>query len=442
MKKEEFREMVEKNDGNLYLTGKSVVLVLNKKEINHIEYTVMGFDERKVRKVFPKARKKQNDLFRYKMMIETEEMVVYFSPSKDIEEFLQTKTLNIDALAVKVHKDHQIFEEEIVDPFDVSEKIKENKITLMYAPTDENEIDKLFEEYMYNYKINNRKQILSVEELEELEKTFDVELKKGIYLKGIYFKETEDGEYVKSEFLENPLEFYRLIRKTTELKMDIDEDIYAIIKKAKEEIKQLNEQSVLEELKEVLKLEEPSVFFEKLDEIEMLDLHFKELKNMKTYHTDKYYKTLKLIDKMKAKDEIERFATLLHLLEKEHIRKFLERFNLPRYIEDITDFVMENYMQIHKLSKLEAIQIVKLIEKLKQIYEKEKEIEENSIILNLLNNKEELEEENLIGKANITRFNKLYNDTKNEIGKINEQAKIELITEKMKIKENKKTKEL
>lgn len=133
-------------------------------------------------------------------------------------------------------------------------------------------------------------------------------------------------------FKEDPLRVYRVARFATQLGFEVEDETIKQMKKLKNELNTLSKERVFVELYKALNTEKPSIFFEVLKKSDLLDIHFKEIKDLigaeqpAKYHPegDAYNHTMLVLDmaadltkhlEENRKLEI-RFSALVHDLGK------------------------------------------------------------------------------------------------------------------------------
>jgi len=129
-------------------------------------------------------------------------------------------------------------------------------------------------------------------------------------------------------FKEDPLRVYRVARFAAQLGFEAEEDTIKQMNELKNELDNLSSERVFTELSKALNTEKPSIFFNVLREADVLDIHFKEIKNLigaeqpPKYHPegDAYNHTMLVLDmaadltkdfEQERKLEI-RFSALVH----------------------------------------------------------------------------------------------------------------------------------
>lgn len=142
-----------------------------------------------------------------------------------------------------------------------------------------------------------------------------------------------------NHFLEDPLRVYRVAQFATRFNFSIESGTKELMKSMKDELPTLSAERVFEELRKALRSETPSIFFNVLKELDLLDVHFPEIYDLidviqpKIYHPegDAYIHSLIVLDGVarKTKDEKVRFAGLLHDLGKARTPKDI----LPHHYE-------------------------------------------------------------------------------------------------------------
>lgn len=131
-----------------------------------------------------------------------------------------------------------------------------------------------------------------------------------------------------NHFREDPLRVYRAARFAAELEFKVSEDTILEMKLLKDELKSLSSERVFTEFNKALLTKKPSIFFEVLRKADVLEEHFKEVKNLigvlqpQIYHPegDAYNHTMLVLDmaadltknyNKERKAEI-RFSALVH----------------------------------------------------------------------------------------------------------------------------------
>jgi len=133
-------------------------------------------------------------------------------------------------------------------------------------------------------------------------------------------------------FKEDPLRAYRVARFAAQLGFEVEIETLKQMNELKEELNTLSQERVFTELSKALETEKPSIFFEILRKADILDIHFKEIKDLigveqpLKYHPegDAYNHAMLVLDmtaKMTENFEISRkleirFSALVHDLGK------------------------------------------------------------------------------------------------------------------------------
>jgi len=105
-------------------------------------------------------------------------------------------------------------------------------------------------------------------------------------------------------FKEDPLRVYRVARFATQLGFHVEENTIKQMNELKNELSSLSSERVFTELSKALNTQKPSIFFEVLRRAGMLDIHFKEIKDLigaeqpPKYHPegDAYNHTMLVLD--------------------------------------------------------------------------------------------------------------------------------------------------
>jgi len=133
-------------------------------------------------------------------------------------------------------------------------------------------------------------------------------------------------------FKEDPLRVYRVARFAAQLGFEVEEQTIKLMNQLKNELNSLSKERVFTELSKSLNTKQPSIFFNVLRKADVLDIHFKEIKDLigaeqpPKYHPegDAYNHTMLVLDmasdltqnyEENRKLEI-RFAALVHDLGK------------------------------------------------------------------------------------------------------------------------------
>ena len=135
-----------------------------------------------------------------------------------------------------------------------------------------------------------------------------------------------------THFKEDPLRVYRVARFAAQLGFEVENETINQMLELKDELNSLSKERVFTELNKALNTEKPSIFFEVLRKADVLDIHFKEIKDLigaeqpPKYHPegDAYNHTMLVLDmaadltrdyEENRKLEI-RFSALVHDLGK------------------------------------------------------------------------------------------------------------------------------
>lgn len=133
-------------------------------------------------------------------------------------------------------------------------------------------------------------------------------------------------------FKEDPLRVYRVARLASKLEFEVEEKTIKMMKELKNELSSLSNERVYVEFSKALLTNKPSIFFNILRNADVLDIHFKEIKDLIgveqpiKYHPegDAYNHTMLVLDKsaeltkdLEEKRKLEiRFSALVHDLGK------------------------------------------------------------------------------------------------------------------------------
>ena len=81
-------------------------------------------------------------------------------------------------------------------------------------------------------------------------------------------------------FKEDPLRVYRVARFSAQLGFEVEQNTLKQMEQLKQELNTLSKERVFTELKKALETQKPSIFFNILRRANVLDIHFKEIKNL------------------------------------------------------------------------------------------------------------------------------------------------------------------
>lgn len=134
-------------------------------------------------------------------------------------------------------------------------------------------------------------------------------------------------------FKDDPLRIMRAIRFATQLNFAIEEKTFAALSEMAPRLKIISQERITDEFLKILKSPKPSIGFQLLDEIGVLEMILPELTTMKGveqrdgfHHKDVYEHTLMVIDNITEEtDKLElRLAALVHDFGKPATKKFIE----------------------------------------------------------------------------------------------------------------------
>lgn len=127
-------------------------------------------------------------------------------------------------------------------------------------------------------------------------------------------------------FSEDPLRVYRVARFAATLNFTVETETIKAMTLLKEELSTLSKERVFVEFRKALLSDQPSKFFEVLNQSEILEVHFEEIANLigkiqpEKYHPegDSYIHTMQVVDKSTqlTQDAKIRFSCLVHDLGK------------------------------------------------------------------------------------------------------------------------------
>ena len=224
-------------------------------------------------------------------------------------------------------------------------------------------------------------------------------------------KEDLDKKVIKKvsdKFVEDPNRAYRAARFAALLNFKIEKETLLKMASMKENLKHINVEEVFKELKKAFSGEVPSNFFRELNNANILDVHFKEIKDLigviqpPDFHPegDCFEHTMKVIDLVskKTKNNITMYAALCHDLGKaktpkeilpkhidhekrgaELVENLCNRLKVPKLYKNIALFVTLNHMRIARYNEMKVSKKIDVLDTLNKLNIDVKEIE---IIIN------------------------------------------------------------
>lgn len=265
----EIANIIKENGGTLYLVGGAVRDEIMNRKVHDEDYCVTGIEKETFEKLFPNAYKRGKSFGVY-----------------DIE----NKEFALARKDKKIGKGHKEFEVKNGKDITIEEDLARRDITI-------NSI---------------AKNVLTGKIIDPYGGIKDIQNK--------IIRATTDS------FIEDPLRVYRVARFASQLNFAAEENTIKMMRKIKEELKELSPERVFTEFRKALKSDKPSVFFEVLKKANILDVHFKEIYDLigqtqpVEYHPegDSYNHTMIVVDKSASLTDNEevRFSALVHDLGK------------------------------------------------------------------------------------------------------------------------------
>ena len=266
---------IKEAGGKLYLVGGAVRDTLLGKAIHDEDYCVTGLSYKKFQETFPEAHVRGKTFAVFDI---------------DGKEFALART------ECKIGKGHKEFEIKSVPEISIEEDLARRDITINAIAED----------------------ILTGEIIDPFNGERD--------LKNKIIRATTE------HFKEDPLRVYRVARFAAQLEFEVEKETLKQMYELKNELNTLSRERVFTELTKALLAEKPSIFFETLRRANVLDVHFKEIKELigveqpVKYHPegDAYNHTMLVLDmsadmtknlEINRKLEI-RFSALVHDLGK------------------------------------------------------------------------------------------------------------------------------
>tara|TARA_Y100000034_G_scaffold136409_1_gene212704 strand:+ start:11931 stop:13148 length:1218 start_codon:yes stop_codon:yes gene_type:complete len=201
---------------------------------------------------------------------------------------------------------------------------------------------------------------------------------------------------VSEAFMEDPVRVLRAARFAAKYDFSFSKEIFPVVKEMKEsgELSSLTGERVLIELEKAFELEKPSVFFDKLKELDVLDVVFPHIHRLigveqnPLYHPegDCYIHTMLVLDKAREKttDFKVLYTALVHDLgkgvtPKEILPKHIghEEGGLP-LVKEMSDFLRvdrrtkefamafcKEHLNIHRSMEIRPTKVVRLLRRLR-----------------------------------------------------------------------------
>ena len=271
----EIANKIKENGGRLYLVGGAIRDELLGKKIHDEDYCVTGINMEDFQKMFPEAH------------IRGKSFAVF---DIDGKEFAMART------ETKQGKGHKEFKIDVNSQITIQEDLARRDITINSIAKD----------------------VLTQEIIDPFNGRKDIENK-------IIRATTE-------HFKEDPLRAYRVARFSAQLNFKVEPKTIKMLSEIKSELKHLSKERVYTEFSKALLTHKPSIFFDVLKQADVLDEHFKEIKDLigaeqpVKYHPegDAYNHTMLVLDmasqlteNMETERKLEiRFSALVHDLGK------------------------------------------------------------------------------------------------------------------------------
>ena len=265
----EIAKKIHKAGGKLYLVGGAIRDEIMGKEIYDKDYSVTGIEKEQFRTIFPEA----------------------YSRGKSFEVFdIGGTEFALARIERKIGVGHKEFETKTSKDITIEEDLQRRDITI-------NSI---------------AKEVLTGRIIDPFNGIEDI--------KNRIIRATTNA------FSEDPLRVYRVARIAAKTGFSVEKRTLELMEELKKELTTLSKERVFNEFEKALETDNPSIFFYVLKEANVLDVHFREIKDLigslqpVEYHPegDSYNHTMLVVDKAASltKDTAIRFAALVHDLGK------------------------------------------------------------------------------------------------------------------------------
>jgi tRNA nucleotidyltransferase (CCA-adding enzyme) len=163
-------------------------------------------------------------------------------------------------------------------------------------------------------------------------------------------------------FKEDPLRVYRAARFAARYGFTIDESTKDMMKELKGELKHLPGERVFIEIMKTIKEGKPSIFFEELMGLELLDVHFIEFVYLKQNKPREYEILLKKLDLMKSKKGKIKLAMLFDGFTEEEIKEMCERYKVDAETRELALFIHRYHHTVEDLDSISDRELLDFLE--------------------------------------------------------------------------------
>lgn len=329
--------------GTFYLVGGAVRDKMMQLPAKDRDYCVTGLTEQTFLFLFPEALKTGEQFPVFRLEIEQEEcevalarrerkiegevghqaFIIEADTSISIEDDLSRRDLSFNAMAIEISAEGE--ECSFIDPFGGLESIQKKEVNAIFVPV-----------------------------------VTPVDVQGEGMIHGVFYKQTsKEGEYIKSNFTEDPLRVYRALRFASRYDYTITEETRHMMKSMAKGLTSLSAERVYDELCKTLQTKKPSAFFKGLKDLQLLHVHFPSWDGATE---DQFQMMISAINDVQVGTIAQRIAVLFALVEQAEISLAADRIKMPTIVRDLAKFVSANHRKIINYPNLSAENKVELLD--------------------------------------------------------------------------------
>jgi tRNA nucleotidyltransferase (CCA-adding enzyme) len=188
-------------------------------------------------------------------------------------------------------------------------------------------------------------------------------------------------KHVTEAFREDPLRVYRVARFAAKLNFNIASETMTLMASMKDELKDLKAERVWKELEKVLELSNLKTFFEILQQLNVLDIHFQELAALQVpdrHDGTAFNHTMTVLNY--GNNSLERFGLLVHdfgkgrtpkekhpthhnhdQLGEAAVKEFCQKIKAPKHFETFGILCATEHMNLKLLPEMRPGKVVRLV---------------------------------------------------------------------------------